>query len=388
MALNLMKAGYALKVYNRSDRPRVQAVVDAGAERVATPREAAEGCTVIITMVTDTPDVEAVVLGEDGVVHGAAPGTSVIDMSTVSPRVTREIAAEVGFVGLGIMGAPMALNLMKAGYALKVYNRSDRPRVQAVVDAGAERVATPREAAEGCTVIITMVTDTPDVEAVVLGEDGVVHGAAPGTSVIDMSTVSPRVTREIAAELESKGIDMLDAPVSGGDVGARNATLSIMVGGKEEVFNECLPVFEAMGKSINLIGGNGAGQTTKLCNQIAVSVNNLAMAEALMLAAGSDLDVKKVLDAISGGAAGSWQLSNLGPRILDDDFAPGFMVKLQQKDLKLVLQAANDVKLALPGAGLAHQFFNIVERAGGAEEGTQALIKAYEMQADKQARSG
>ena len=160
-----------------------------------------------------------------------------------------------------------------------------------------------------------------------------------------------------------------------------------MVGGDEEVFNECMPVFEAMGTNINLIGGNGAGQTTKLCNQIAVSVNNLAMAEALMLAAASEMDVKKVLDAISGGAAGSWQLSNLGPRILDDDFAPGFMVKLQQKDLKLVLQAANDIKLALPGASIAHQYFNIVERAGGADEGTQALIKAYEMQADKQARS-
>jgi 3-hydroxyisobutyrate dehydrogenase len=143
-----------------------------------------------------------------------------------------------------------------------------------------------------------------------------------------------------------------------------------------------------MGKKITLIGGHGAGQTTKLCNQIAVSVNNLAMSEALMLAAASGLDVEKVLNAISGGAAGSWQLSNLGPRILNGDFAPGFMVRLQQKDLKLVLGAANDIKLALPGVSLAHQYFNIVERAGGAEEGTQALIKAYEMQAGKQARKG
>lgn len=293
----------------------------------------------------------------------------------------------VGFVGLGIMGAPMALNLLKAGYALRVYNRSDRPRVQEVVDAGGARVTTPSAAAEGSEVVITMVTDTPDVEAVILAEDGVIHGVAPGATVIDMSTVSPRVTQEIAATLKEKGVNMLDAPVSGGDVGAINGTLSIMVGGDEEVFNECMPVFEAMGTNINLIGGNGAGQTTKLCNQIAVSVNNLAMAEALMLAAASEMDVQKVLDAISGGAAGSWQLSNLGPRILDDDFAPGFMVKLQQKDLKLVLQAANDIKLALPGASIAHQYFNIVERAGGADEGTQALIKAYEMQADKQARS-
>ena len=294
---------------------------------------------------------------------------------------------KVGFVGLGIMGAPMALNMMKAGYELKVYNRTDRPRVQEVVDAGGQRIDTPQAAAEGSDVIVSIVTDTPDMEAVILGEDGIIHGAAAGATVIDMSTVSPRVTQEVAAKLAEKGVNMLDAPVSGGDVGAQQGTLSIMVGGDQAVFDECLPVFESMGKNINLIGGNGAGQTTKLCNQIAVSVNNLAMAEALMLAAASDLDVQKVLDAISGGAAGSWQLSNLGPRILQGDFAPGFMVNLQQKDLKLVLQAANDVKLALPGAGMAHQYFNIVERAGCADEGTQALIKAYEMQANKEARA-
>jgi 3-hydroxyisobutyrate dehydrogenase len=294
---------------------------------------------------------------------------------------------KIGFIGLGIMGAPMAGHLLKAGYELKVYNRSDRPRVQEVVDAGAVRVASPKEAAEGSDVIITIVTDTPDVVDVVMGAEGAIHGAKAGAILIDMSTVSPRVTQEIAVALKEKGVDMLDAPVSGGDIGAQQGTLSIMIGGDQAVFEAALPVFEAMGKNINLIGGNGAGQTTKLCNQVAVSVNNLAMAEALMLAAAADLDVKKVLDAISGGAAGSWQMSNLGPRILQNDFAPGFMVNLQQKDLKLVLQAANDTKLALPGVSLAHQYFNIVERAGCADEGTQALIKAYEMQADKQARS-
>jgi 3-hydroxyisobutyrate dehydrogenase len=294
---------------------------------------------------------------------------------------------KVGFVGLGIMGAPMALNMMKAGYELKVYNRTDRPRVQEVVDAGGQRVATPQAAAEGSDVVVSIVTDTPDMEAVILGENGIIHGVAAGATVIDMSTVSPRVTQDVAAQLADKGVHMLDAPVSGGDVGAQQGTLSIMVGGDQAVFDECLPVFESMGKNINLIGGNGAGQTTKLCNQIAVSVNNLAMAEALMLAAASDLDVQKVLDAISGGAAGSWQLSNLGPRILQGDFAPGFMVNLQQKDLKLVLQAANDIKLALPGASMAHQYFNVIERAGCADEGTQALIKAYEMQANKEARA-
>ena len=294
----------------------------------------------------------------------------------------------IGFVGLGIMGAPMALNLMKAGFSLKVYNRSDRPGVQEVVEAGGRRAASPREAAEGSDVIITIVTDTPDVEAVILGEDGVVHGARRGATVIDMSTISPRVTRQISARLKESGVHMLDAPVSGGDVGAQQGTLSIMVGGEQAVFDDCLPVFEAMGRNINLIGGNGAGQTTKACNQIAVACANLAMAEALMLAAASDLDVGKVLDAISGGAAGSWQMTNLGPRILKGDFDPGFMVRLQQKDLKLVLEAANDVKLALPGTSIAHQYFNIVERLGGADEGTQALIKAYEAQAGTEARAG
>ena len=296
-------------------------------------------------------------------------------------------STQIGFVGLGIMGAPMALKLIEAGFSLKVYNRTDRPRVQRVVDAGAERVATPAAAAKGSDVIITIVTDTPDVEEVILGEDGVRETARVGATVIDMSTISTRVTRDIAAALKEKGVHMLDAPVSGGDVGAQQGTLSIMVGGEQSVFDDCLPVFEAMGKHINLIGGNGAGQTTKACNQIAVAGANLAMAEALMLAATSDLDVGKVVDAISGGAAGSWQLTNLGPRILKGDFAPGFMVRLQQKDLKLVLEAANDVKLALPGVSLAHQFFNIVERLGCADEGTQALIKAYEAQAGKEARA-
>ena len=299
-----------------------------------------------------------------------------------SPESTR-----IGFIGLGIMGAPMARNLLAAGYSLKVYNRSDRPRVQEVVDAGGERVATPEEAARGSQVVITIVTDTPDVEAVILGENGAIAGVEEGAAVIDMSTVSPRVTRDIAAALKEKGADMLDAPVSGGDVGAREGTLSIMVGGEQQVFDECLPVFEAMGKNVNLIGGNGAGQVTKLCNQIGVAVANLAMAEALMLAAASDLDVGKVVEAISGGAAGSWQLTNLGPRVLRGDFDPGFMVRLQQKDLKLVLESANDVKLALPAVSIAHQYFNIVERMGCADEGTQALIKAYEAQARREARS-
>lgn len=292
-----------------------------------------------------------------------------------SPETTR-----IGFVGLGIMGAPMALNLLKAGYTVEVYNRTDRPRVDQVVAAGGRRVASPRLAAANAEVVITMVTDTPDVEAVVLGTEGVIHGARPGATVIDMSTVSPRVTREIGTRLAEGSVAMLDAPVSGGEAGARNGTLSIMVGGEPEVFENCLPVLQALGRSVTLMGKAGAGQTTKLCNQIAVAVNNLAMAEALTLAAASDLDPRLVLAAISGGAGGSWYLSNLGPRILDGDFAPGFTVDLQQKDLRLVLGAAADVQLPLPGVSLVNQLFNLVQRLGGGGDGVQALIKAYEKQ--------
>jgi 3-hydroxyisobutyrate dehydrogenase len=293
----------------------------------------------------------------------------------------------IGFVGLGTMGAPMALNLVRAGYALAVYNRSDRPGAQAVAAAGAQRVLSPAAAAAGADVAITMVRDSPDVEEVVFGEQGIVHGIGRGATVIDMSTISPRATRQIAARLRDRGVAMLDAPVSGGQAGAAAGTLSVMVGGDQAVFDDCLPILQAMGRNINRLGGHGAGQTAKLCNQIAVAVNNLAMAEALMLAAASELDLEKVLAAISGGAGGSWYLSNLGPRILKGDFAPGFTVDLQQKDLRLVLDAAGDVRLALPGVSLVHQLFNLVQRWGGGSEGVQALIQAYERPAGLEART-
>ncbi len=293
---------------------------------------------------------------------------------------TRLDSSRIGFIGLGIMGAPMAANLLRAGHALTVYNRSERPAVAALVAAGARRAATPREAAAGAAVIITMVTDTADVEAVILGEQGVIEGAAAGSTVIDMSTISPAATRRIAARLGERGVAMLDAPVSGGELGARNATLAIMVGGPAEVLARCRAVLQSLGKTITLVGDHGAGQTAKLCNQVAGALNNLAVAEALTLAAASGLDPGRVLEAIAGGAAGSWMMSNFGPRILARDFAPGFMVDLQQKDLRLVLEAANELGVALPGVSLVHQWFNAVQRAGLGREGTQALVKAYEMQ--------
>ena len=287
------------------------------------------------------------------------------------------MAERIGFIGLGIMGEPMCRNLMKAGYACTVNTRT-RSRAERLLSEGAVWSDTPKDTAAQSDVIITIVTDTPDVEKVILGESGIIEGIRPGSVVIDMSTISPSATRTMAAALEEKGADMLDAPVSGGDTGAIAGTLSIMVGGKQDAFDRCLPVFEAMGKSINLIGDHGAGQMTKLCNQVAVAVANLAMAEALVLAARAGLDMEKMLAAISGGAAGSWQLSNLAPRIIKRDFDPGFMVKLQQKDLRLVLGAASELGLGLPGASLAHQLFNAVEAAGEGDEGTQALVKSLE----------
>ena len=287
------------------------------------------------------------------------------------------MAERIGFIGLGIMGEPMCRNLMKAGYACTVNTRT-KSRAEKLLSEGAVWSDSPKDTAGRSDVIITIVTDTPDVEKIILGEDGIIEGIQPGSVVIDMSTISPSATRDMAAALKEKGADMLDAPVSGGDTGAIAGTLSIMVGGKQDAFDRCLPVFEAMGKSINLIGDHGAGQMTKLCNQVAVSVANLAMAEALILAAKAGLDMEKMLAAISGGAAGSWQLSNLAPRIIKRDFDPGFMVKLQQKDLRLVLGAASELGLGLPGASLAHQLFNAVEAAGEGDEGTQALVKSLE----------
>lgn len=283
----------------------------------------------------------------------------------------------IGFIGLGIMGKPMCANLLKAGYTLTVWNRS-QPSIDTVVGYGAAAGASPADVAAQSDIIITIVTDSPDVEKVVLGEGGVIEGAQPGAVVIDMTTMSPAVTRDIAAKLAEKGVDMLDAPVSGGDVGAKNGTLSIMVGGKEEVFERCLPVFQAMGKNILHIGPHGAGQTTKLCNQIAVAVNMLAGCEAIMLAARSGIDPHKMLQAISAGAAGSWMISNLAPRIVNGDFAPGFMIRLAQKDLRLVLEAAAQLDLPLPGTSLMNQVWRAVEADGGGDLGTQAAIKALE----------
>lgn len=283
----------------------------------------------------------------------------------------------IGFIGLGIMGKPMARNLLKAGYALTVYSRK-REAVEALMVDGAQGAISSREVAARSDLVITMVTDTPDVQQVILGSDGVLSELRSGATIIDMSTISPTATREIAATCKERRMHFLDAPVSGGEGGAVAGTLSIMVGGDTETFNSCLRVLQAMGKNIIHVGPSGAGQLVKLCNQIAVAVTNLAMSEALIFAAKAGVDLEKMHQAISGGAAGSWQLTNLGPRIFQRDFAPGFMVKLQQKDLRLVLQEADRLQLALPATGLVHNLFNALESTGAGNEGTQALVKVLE----------
>ncbi len=281
------------------------------------------------------------------------------------------------FIGTGLMGLPMAGNIMKAGYGLRVYSRT-RSKAQPLADAGATWADTPADAASGADVVITMVSDTPDVRDVLLGENGVRAGAASGAIVIDMSTISPRATREMAAQLAEIGVIMLDAPVSGGVKGAIEGTLSIMVGGPVEALERARPVLETMGKNIVHCGDHGQGQMTKLCNQIAVANHMVAAAEAIVLARKAGLDVHAMIRAIGAGAAGSWAINVLGPKMADHDFAPGFMVKLLQKDLRLVLEAASELSVPLPGTAAVHQLYAALEAEGRGDEGTQALISVFE----------
>ncbi len=283
----------------------------------------------------------------------------------------------IGFIGLGIMGKPMCLNLLKAGFKVTAYNRT-KSKINEVVSAGGNAADSPQVVAKHSDIIITIVSDSADVEDVILGENGVIHGARTGSVVIDMSTISPSVTQNIAAQLAEKNVDMLDAPVSGGDTGAIAGTLAIMVGGTKETFQRCLPIFKAMGKTITHVGSNGKGQTVKLCNQILVSVTNMAVCEAVLFAQKSAVDPDVMIEATKNGAAGSWQLANLGPKMVARDFAPGFMIDLQQKDLRLALEAAREMHLPTPALGMVHQLFAGCQANGEGQDGTQALIKSLE----------
>jgi len=283
------------------------------------------------------------------------------------------------FIGLGIMGGPMAGHLLAAGYPLTINTRT-KSRAQELLARGAKWANTPAEAATNADVVFICVPDTPDVHAVVSGKDGIASATRAGQIVVDHSTISPTATREMAEAVAGKGAKFLDAPVSGGDVGARNATLSIMVGGDEGAFNQARPLLEKMGKTITYCGSSGNGQLTKLVNQILVSVTNLAVSEALTFAKASGLDAAKTVTAVGGGAAGSWQLTNLGPRMLAGDFAPGFMIKLQQKDLRLALQAAKERGVNLNALPLVHRLFDQALAEGRADQGTQALFAVVEKQ--------
>jgi 2-hydroxy-3-oxopropionate reductase len=283
----------------------------------------------------------------------------------------------VGFVGLGIMGRPMALNLLKGGHTLRVHGRRAESMLP-LEQAGATACASAAEAARGSEAIFTMVADTPDVEQVIFGPSGVAEGAARGSVVVDMSTISPVATRSLAARLASKGVEMLDAPVSGGDVGAISGTLSIMVGGKPQVFARVMPLFELMGKSVVHIGVNGAGQVAKACNQIVAAVTLESVAESLTLARRNGVDPGKVRDALLGGFAWSKVLEVHGRRIVERDFKPGFKAKLHQKDLRIVTETAAHLGIGLPQSALVAQHLNALVGMGCGEEDSAAIAKVLE----------
>lgn len=287
---------------------------------------------------------------------------------------------KLGFIGMGIMGRPMALNLLKAGHDVTVYNRT-AARCDDLVKEGAKQAATPRECAEGQEIVITIVTDSPDVEAVLFGPDGAVEGAADGAVFVDMSTISPEVTRSIETRLKEKGIGYIDAPVSGGDIGAQKGTLTIMVGGEESVFESIRDVFEPMGSRVTYVGPSGSGQLTKSCNQILCAVNMVAVCEALLLAKKSGLDLNVMHQVLTGGAANSWALENLGAAIIKSNYKPGFMIKLIQKDLGIVMDVARNLNLPLSGTAMARQYFRSNQAHGEGELGTQAMFRVLERMA-------
>jgi 2-hydroxy-3-oxopropionate reductase len=282
---------------------------------------------------------------------------------------------KIAFIGLGIMGRPMAGHLKNAGHAITVVERKsltaeDRAAFAVALDG--------KSAAAGADAVIIMVPDTPDVEAVLFGAGGVAEGLKPGTLVIDMSSISPTATKDFAAKIAAKGCDYLDAPVSGGEVGAKQASLTIMVGGSEATFERAKPLFEAMGKNITLVGDTGAGQTCKIANQIIVALTIEAVAEALTFASKAGADPAKVRQAITGGLATSRILELHGERMIKRTFAPGFRIRLHQKDLNLALQAGRELGVALPNTASTQQLFAAVAAAGGADLDHSGLVKALE----------
>jgi 2-hydroxy-3-oxopropionate reductase len=287
------------------------------------------------------------------------------------------MAMKLGFIGLGIMGRPMALNLRRAGHALWVHGR--RPvTMEVLVEAGAQACHTVADVALNAEIIFIMVSDTPDVENIVLGETGLAQRLRPGQVIVDMSTISPASTRRLAQELETRGVEMLDAPVSGGEIGAINANLSIMVGGKEKIFQRVKPLFDVFGKNVVHVGDHGAGQVAKACNQIVAALTIEAVSEALTFARKNGVDAGRVRAALMGGFAGSKILEVHGQRMLDNDFKPGFKVKLHQKDLRIVIEDAHRLGIGLPGTALVAQHLNALMGSGDGELDSSAIVKVIE----------
>jgi 2-hydroxy-3-oxopropionate reductase len=285
--------------------------------------------------------------------------------------------ASIGFIGLGIMGHGMAANLVNAGIEMVVWNRT-AGRADDLVSAGAVLLPSPSDVAAQCDVVMICVSDTPDVEAVVFGDQGVASALRPGGLIVDHSTISPEATKRFAGEVSQLGGHWLDAPVSGGSEGAVNGTLSIMIGGDANQVARAMPYLEVVGATITHVGPTGAGQLVKAVNQILVVVNQLAVSEALLLADAGGLDLEATLKAVEGGAAGSWMLSNRGPQMIERDWRPGFTIDLQQKDLRLVLDAADELGVPVPGTSLVFQMYRALQSQGLGSDGNHALVKALE----------
>ncbi len=284
---------------------------------------------------------------------------------------------KIGYVGLGTMGGGMAHNLARAGHDLVVWNRTAE-RMTPFVAAGAEAAAGPADLARRCSIIMICISDTPDVEKVTLGDGGILEGLSQGDLIVDHSSISPRSTVRLAEKVAERGGHWLDAPVSGGSEGAERGTLSIMIGGDTAQVERARPYLEAYGTTITRVGPNGAGQMAKLVNQILVVVNALGVSEALLLAQAGGLDLTGTIQAVAGGAAGSWMLSNRGPQMVQRDWRPGFTIDLQQKDLLLVLDIANELGVPLPGTKMVSEMYQTLQRQGLGGEGNHALVKALE----------
>ncbi|WP_203290064.1 NAD(P)-dependent oxidoreductase [Metabacillus sp. cB07] len=282
----------------------------------------------------------------------------------------------IGFIGTGVMGTSMAMHLLKAGYPVSIYTRT-KEKAEDLLKEGAVWRETAEELAGHSDVIMTMVGYPSDVEELYLGDHGILNAAKSGTYVIDMTTSKPSLAIHIYELAKQKGIYSIDAPVSGGDVGAREARLSIMAGGDKEAFEACLPIFSIIGKNIVYQGPAGSGQHTKMCNQIAIAAGMIGVSEAIAYAHSAGLDPENVLKSISAGAAGSWSLSNLAPRMLKDDFEPGFYVKHFLKDMSIAIEEAEQMNMEVPGLALAHKLYTELSEKGEAESGTQALYKLW-----------